>query len=555
MADVTIQPAQKADKDAPSTSGKRGVKDTKAYIYDEKNNGKKILVVNGEKIQGALNLLSEDQKEQLEEILRRHGKYGGKAKKLCEHIVISYKGGKPPDDYAKKDFEKDIKIFLKKMGMSDHAVMYAVHCDTDNIHIHVLVDRVSPYPNTSGRFYIPLDTGVCTLTENNRIRRNAPLCMQAAMSAICLKNGWDAGNSRVDENGKSTGKCRQGVKSQPPHTSSKKIDLISDVQKIFSDAEDWTDAIQQLTAHNIKYEVAYDKSGKPRGSKFSRNGVYGKSSELSRPNQFFSIVKVWGNHPDAPPLAPKQLAYDALHQSLRKSVNLKELQKNVKNCGCILKVSGSGFRIFVNGVEDSFKPSQLGTTSKKIEQIFENNKLFREAWIKKKKHRDRERLKRKSAYLQRCKKRRKLLANHRTKSKARAFFKIIFGLLFAKKYQPRLPQALDQKQWHSYEQIRFNLGINDSDMKPPFVLLVTENGFTYEKKFEDINALCDFVILYSEQNPHADFRLHQITLEQRIKDLHEALTYLNVAVNDITNINSSYNLIWNNYNLNMGALL
>ncbi len=530
MADVVIKPAQDcADhQDAPKTDGARGLKSTQQYIDDEKNGGEKIFEIDGEKIKGSLNLFADSRAEQLFEIRSRHKKYKGKAKRLSEHMIISYAAGKPPDGYTKKDFEKDIQIFLDKMGMSDHSVIYAVHKNTDNIHIHILLDRVCPYPNERGQLFIPLDTGACVIksSKNGVVRRNGPMCMQAAISAICLKNNWDNGNARRDHEGNPTDKQRQGVKKQPPHISQDKIDLILDVEKIFSDAENWSDAIKQLEAQNIIYNVAYDKSGKPKGAKFSRKGVYGKSSELSRPNQFFNIVKEWGSHPDAPPQAPKQIAYDAIHESLKKSTSLKELQRHVKAHGCTLKISGSGFRIFVNNTEESFKPSQLGTTSKKIEKIFENNILARKTLDKRKKHSARQRKIYEKTYLRKRKRYLNQRNKRRAKSKERSFFKIIFGLLFAKKYQPILPQVqerIDQKQWHSFEHIKFNLGLDDSDMKPPFVLLITENGFIRERKFENKDDLCNFIVVYSEQNPEADFKLYKKSLDEIIQELSEML--------------------------------
>lgn len=58
-----------------------------------------------------------------------------------EHIVLSWeKGERPTDEQA---FEAG-RMALDALGMADHQYMFAAHRDTDNDHLHIMVNKVHP---------------------------------------------------------------------------------------------------------------------------------------------------------------------------------------------------------------------------------------------------------------------------------------------------------------------------------------------------------------------------------------------------------------------------
>lgn len=56
-----------------------------------------------------------------------------------DHWLLSWREGESPAD---ADIADALKIFLKELGLSGHQVIAAVHVDTANVHVHVLINRV-----------------------------------------------------------------------------------------------------------------------------------------------------------------------------------------------------------------------------------------------------------------------------------------------------------------------------------------------------------------------------------------------------------------------------
>lgn len=59
------------------------------------------------------------------------------------HWIVSWQEGEQPTE---TQFEQAVDVFLNQLGLQEHQAIYAVHCDTANIHMHIVVNRV--HPNT-----------------------------------------------------------------------------------------------------------------------------------------------------------------------------------------------------------------------------------------------------------------------------------------------------------------------------------------------------------------------------------------------------------------------
>ena len=57
------------------------------------------------------------------------------------HYVFSWREGEAP---TPGQVEEAVDIVLDEMELADHQVLYALHADTDNVHLHVVVNRVDP---------------------------------------------------------------------------------------------------------------------------------------------------------------------------------------------------------------------------------------------------------------------------------------------------------------------------------------------------------------------------------------------------------------------------
>lgn len=57
------------------------------------------------------------------------------------HYVLSWREGEQP---TKKQVEEAVKHSLKALGMHENQAAYAIHRDTENTHVHIVVNRVNP---------------------------------------------------------------------------------------------------------------------------------------------------------------------------------------------------------------------------------------------------------------------------------------------------------------------------------------------------------------------------------------------------------------------------
>lgn len=63
------------------------------------------------------------------------------SKDPINHYVLSWPAGEQP---TPAQVEKAIDIFLDELGLTGHQVFYGLHADTDNPHLHLMINRVQP---------------------------------------------------------------------------------------------------------------------------------------------------------------------------------------------------------------------------------------------------------------------------------------------------------------------------------------------------------------------------------------------------------------------------
>lgn len=92
---------------------------------------------------GALNLDAADKKAMLAEMTAT-AKASSRSKDPIDHWILSFREGENPDT---DQVEKMVRMMLDDFGMSEHQAIYALHEDTDNQHIHIMLNRVHPLLN------------------------------------------------------------------------------------------------------------------------------------------------------------------------------------------------------------------------------------------------------------------------------------------------------------------------------------------------------------------------------------------------------------------------
>jgi MobA/VirD2-like, nuclease domain/Large polyvalent protein-associated domain 7/TraI-like middle domain/RepB DNA-primase C-terminal helical domain len=125
-------------------TSKRGAQKNKAlnvralldYIAGPKSGG------DGEKVEhrGAENLLNLDHAAQVQEMVDL-AQVARRCPQPVQHWIISWREGEQP---TAAQADAALATFLGEMDLADHQVIYALHRDTRNCHLHLAVNRVHP---------------------------------------------------------------------------------------------------------------------------------------------------------------------------------------------------------------------------------------------------------------------------------------------------------------------------------------------------------------------------------------------------------------------------
>jgi hypothetical protein len=96
----------------------------------------------GEKVEhrGTHNLLNVDHEGQVQEMIDL-AEVARRSPQPVQHWIISWREGEQP---TAAQADAAVATFLDEMGLAEHQVIYALHRDTKNCHLHLAVNRVHP---------------------------------------------------------------------------------------------------------------------------------------------------------------------------------------------------------------------------------------------------------------------------------------------------------------------------------------------------------------------------------------------------------------------------
>ena len=164
------------------------------------------------------------------------------------HYVLSWKRGESP---TTEQVNEAVTLLQKEMGLEQHQIVYGLHADTDNRHLHVVVNRVDP------------ETLRCT--EINR-----GFDIEAGHRAIALiehRQGWSReqnGLYQVGPDGKLVRCDRHREGAAPVKTDSKKVArrtgkrsvrdvAIEEAVPVIKEATCWADVHEGLAQKGMSY--------------------------------------------------------------------------------------------------------------------------------------------------------------------------------------------------------------------------------------------------------------------------------------------------------------
>lgn len=104
------------------------------YIRSPKNPDEKVMYAN------ARGFLCDSHAAQREEMIALAAE-SARSKNPVNHYILSWREGEQP---SFEQVDEAVTIFLEELGLKDHQVIYALHKDTANLHLHLVINRVHP---------------------------------------------------------------------------------------------------------------------------------------------------------------------------------------------------------------------------------------------------------------------------------------------------------------------------------------------------------------------------------------------------------------------------
>ena len=289
------------------------------------------------------------------------------------HYVLSWPDGEEP---SPDQVDAAVDIYVNELGVPAHQVVYGLHADTDNIHLHIVINRVHP------------DTCKCIDIGNGFDIETA----HRAIARIEHAQGWrpeQRGRYRVLDNGKverrragpgpsdppGRGAAHQADTAQPLDESSALRIAIKTGAPIIKRARSWEQLHRELAEVGMRYE----KTGS--GATVFVAGMAFKASQVDRQASLSKLQTRLGDYepgpgqptpenprtaePDAPK-RPGQRQVDREHRTgeksalriaiesgapiLRDAQSWEELHRKLAEVGLRYQKTGSGATVFVGDI-------------------------------------------------------------------------------------------------------------------------------------------------------------------------------------------------------------
>jgi predicted DNA-binding WGR domain protein len=268
------------------------------------------------------------------------------------HYVLSWRTGEKPTN---EEVEKVVDMFLDELNVRDHQVIFGLHADTDNYHLHLELNRVHPYTEKC----VEINKGFDIKSVHQAITK-----IEAAF-------GWQPEKNaiyEIDRNGKIKERINHKDKQRKPRQekidkelrtgikSAEKI-AIEEAAPIISASKSWSQLHADLAAIGMRYvkvengavifvgNVAVKASSVDREASFGkmekRIGAYvGGSYELTGSQHFDNRNK------------QKPIDQEDLVLIIKKANTWSQLHDNLANIGVIYLKKGSGAVIIKDGIAE-----------------------------------------------------------------------------------------------------------------------------------------------------------------------------------------------------------
>ena len=274
-------------KKVPSSKVKNkaaSIRDLADYIREPHNQNpdEKVLYANGR------GFLCDSHAAQREEMVALAAE-SVRSKNPVNHYIMSWREGEQP---SPEQVEEAVSIFMEELGWKDHQAIYGLHKDTDNIHLHIAINRVHPE--------------TLKIVE---INRGFDIEMaHKAIARIEHAQGWQReqnGRYQVLENGELGREHYDPDKPRQPDQKKRDMEnrtgeksahriAIEDGAAIIKQAQTWEQLHRELAAKGMRYE----KTGS--GATVFVGDVGVKASDVDRNASLAKMQKRLGEYQPAP---------------------------------------------------------------------------------------------------------------------------------------------------------------------------------------------------------------------------------------------------------------
>ena len=197
---------------------------------------------------GSRNFLTDTSKSQKSEMLAL-SQEAVRSKDTVNHYVMSWQVGEQP---SHAQIDEAVSLFLDELGLKDHQTVYGLHADTDNLHLHLIINRVHPdtlkviKPN-KGFDIEAAHKAIARIEHTQGWRREQHGRYQF------LKNG-ELGREPIDtEKQRQPDQVKRDRENRTGEKSAERI-AIEDGAAIIKSASDWQTLHRQLAEKGLRYE-------------------------------------------------------------------------------------------------------------------------------------------------------------------------------------------------------------------------------------------------------------------------------------------------------------
>ena len=212
-----------------------------------------------------------------------------RSKDTINHYVLSWREGEQP---SPEQVEEAVSIFMEELGVKDHQAIYGLHADTDNLHLHLAINRV--HPETLK--VVKINNGFDIEAAHKAIARieNAQGWQREQNGRYQVLENGELGREHIDKDKpRQPAQPKRDMENRTGEKSAERI-AIEDGAPIIKKAQTWEQLHRELAAKGMRYE----KTGS--GATLFVGDVGVKASSADRDASLSKLQKRLGAYQPAP---------------------------------------------------------------------------------------------------------------------------------------------------------------------------------------------------------------------------------------------------------------